>query len=113
MEFFGTVSAPRLRWKLEGYCPRPLLGSYALRALGRALGPELVGLPVFPGLSVLLGDPLSHHGIWIWSTVAQNPAPGTDRIWEDFVPRVTPKQMVPTAMCASLAGQPLSQQRNA
>jgi hypothetical protein len=23
--------------------------------------------------------------------VAQNPAPGTDRIWEDFVPRVTPK----------------------
>jgi hypothetical protein len=68
----GTESTLGCRQKLEGSCSRLLLGSCVLRALDRSLGVEVVVLPVFTGVSALLGDQLSPSGIWVWNTVAQD-----------------------------------------
>jgi hypothetical protein len=45
-------------WKL--FCPRLLLSSCVLRAPSRSLEAEVVVLPVFTGVSTILGDPCSH-----------------------------------------------------
>ena len=65
----------RHRRKLEGSCPRLLLGSCVLSALGNSLGAEVVVLPVLTGVPVLPEDQLSLGSIWVWNTVAQ------DQLW--------------------------------
>jgi hypothetical protein len=52
----------RYRWELEGSCPRLVLSSCVLRALGGALGAEVMVLPVLTGVSALFGDELSLGG---------------------------------------------------
>jgi hypothetical protein len=76
----------RHRWKPEVSCPRLLLGSCVLKALGRSLGANVVFLPVLSGVSALLGDQLSPGQIWVWRTVAQGQLQGADRIQKDPVP---------------------------
>jgi len=50
--------------KPEGSCPRLLLGSHILRAIGGSPAAKVVALLVLSGVSVLLGDQLSPCRIW-------------------------------------------------
>ena len=63
MENCSTGSGLGCNQKAEESCPRLLLGSCILRALGESLGAEVVVLSLFIGLSALLGDLLSPGGI--------------------------------------------------